>query len=323
MKRGLVAILFVALAMPLVACEEDTGETEAVAEGATEQADGEQASDQDEAADDGDDGAEDSDDSDEAAADVEFEYPGMELDLSDSQRAQLAAQGERELCPCDDATVSLHECMQQEERCEEADEAAQTLIGSIQEGSDGEALDALAEQRAQETEVHDFALDNVPHKGNPDADIVIVEFADFSCGQCKRASQVFEQVLAQYEDDIVVYFKHFPLGSPQGQMAAQASLAAHEQGRFWEMHDLIFEVAPQIDRPTVVQFARQLGLNFERFRNDLESDQVTGHIRRDRAEGSAAGVMGTPAVYINGEKFNGMVSEPALSSRIEQLLSDG
>ncbi len=320
MNKGLALFLLVLVAVPLVGCEEDSAEPEAVADEAEEEDEADEA---DETAE-GDEAAA----SDEQARDeesleaVDFEYPGVDLDLTAAQLAELAGLAEAELCPCEDSVVSLHECMQEEERCEEADQAAQTLIGAVSEGGGAdEAFDALAQERAQRTETHDFVFENVPYKGNPEAEVVIVEFADFSCGECRRAAGVMEQVLERFGDDVVIYFKNFPLGSPAGQLAAQASMAAHNQGRFWEMHDLIFENQRQISRSDVEQHARRLGLNFERFQQDMESRQVTGHIARDRAEGEQAGVMGTPTVYVNGERYTGIVTAPALSAKVQDLLS--
>lgn len=306
----------------VVACDDDNGEPEAVADDGEER---QPAADQER--DDGDSDDEDTrqsagvDESDSPELDGQFEYPGFDLDLQEEQRRELAELAVAELCPCPDEVVSLHECMQRDERCDEADEAARTLVGALEEGAGADdAFDSLAQHRSERGQAHHFVLDDVPYKGNPEADIVVVEFADFNCGQCRRAAAAFDQVADHFGDDVVIYFKHFPLGSPTAQLAAQASMAAYQQGRFWEMHDLIFENQQRIDRNMLDEFARQLGLNFERYRQDMESNAILGHIQRDRLEGREAGVNRTPSVFINGEFYTGIVTGPALIAKIGDLL---
>ncbi len=254
----------------------------------------------------------------------EFVYPDFELDdLDDDQREQLAGLAGSELCPCPDSVISLHECMQDEERCEEADELASSLMEAVAEGSDSDTVfEQLARDRAEaeSEDAFDFGLDNGPYKGNPDADVIIVEFADFQCPHCRTAASAMDEVADRFGDQVGIYFKHFPLGSPTSDQASRAAMAAHQQGRFWEMHQLLFDNQRRIDRGMIEQFARQLGLNFERFRSDMEDPELHNEIARDRHEGMEAGVQGTPAIYINGVRYSGAISGPAIASVVQQKL---
>ena len=326
MRKGLVIVVALVVGWSLVGCEDEPTTDEAVAEAEEVDEAGETDDDEESAEPEADDeqAADDADPGDETGGDGDFDYPGFDLDeLSDDQRAELAELAHVELCPCEDSQVSLHDCMQdpEDDRCAEADEEVTALVDVVTDTEDNiDAFERRAEQRAETDEGHDFALDGVPYKGDRDADVVIVEFADFQCTHCRTSAQVMESVYEQFGDDIAIFFKNFPIGGPVAEQAHRAAMAAHEQGRFWEMHNLLFEHQQQIDQQRIERFARQLGLNFERFRNDMESAEVDNHIQRDRQEGTAAGVSGTPTIYIDGELYTGSRSPQALAANIESRL---
>ncbi len=252
----------------------------------------------------------------------EFDYPGFDLDeLTGDQRGALARLAESELCPCEDSVESLHACMQDEERCEEADEMAQTLVGAATAESEQDAVEQVARDRAERGGGQEFLLEGSPYKGSLDADVIIVEFADFQCPHCRTAAAALDEVAEAYGDDIAVVFKNFPLGSPVAEQAHRAAMAAHEQGRFWEMQRMIFDNQRQIDRGELEGFARRLGINYDRFQADMESEEIQSAIMRDRQEGIEAGVSGTPAIFINGERHTGGLSPDAFSQRIDEELN--
>ena len=252
----------------------------------------------------------------------DFDYVGVDLgDLSLEQRGNLQGLASSELCPCPDSVVSLHDCLQEEDVCEEAVEAGGRMVAVVQEGADQEAaFEQMARERVDTGRAHEFTLEGVPYKGNPDADVVIVEFADFQCPHCRTAAAMMDEVYERFGDDIVVYFKNFPLGHPTSDEAARAALAAHQQDRFWQMHGLIFEHQNQLDSRRIQSFAHQLGINFERFQQDMQSGSIQAHILRDREEALAAGVTGTPAVFVNGERYTGALMTAALSAFIQSRL---
>ena len=331
MKKALALFAVLLISGAFVGCDdvEDT-EPEAMADEASAE------SELDEADDDSDDeageavvdeAADQADDESEAAGD-EFDYPGFALDdLDDAGRAELANLGESELCPCEGSTVSLHECMQEEEedRCAEADEEATRLMGVVADAGDAEddAVDRLAADRAEdEAPSHDFRLEGAPHKGSADADVIIVEFADFLCPHCQRAAQAMDEVYEAQGDDVGIFFKNFPVGGAVAEQAAQAAIAAGEQGRFWEMHQLLFANQRQIDGNQINHFARQIGLDAERFQRDMEGTEVQEHVQRDRFEGVEAGVTGTPAIFINGQRYTGNLTGAAINSKVDSLLDE-
>jgi protein-disulfide isomerase len=251
-------------------------------------------------------------------------YPGINLAiLSAEQRTRFVSIAESELCPCEDSTESLHACLQKQDRCGTASQVAGVIGHSIMEGlNPTDTLDRVAKFLEASRKVYEFTLEGVPFKGSASAKVVIVEFADFQCPHCREAARVLEQIAGQYGDQIAVYFKQFPLGSLESQLAAQATLAAHKQGQFWGMHDLLFQNQTQISAARIERFARQLGLNFERFQADMASPEVVAAIARDRQEALAANISGTPAIFINGRTYLDDKSPAALSRAIDAALEE-
>lgn len=252
-------------------------------------------------------------------------YPGFNLGvLNAAQRTTLVELAEEELCPCPGSTESLHACLQKADRCGMAAQVASTMGMAIQEGlNKRDVLDRVAKFVDASKRGYEFALEGVPHKGNKDAPVVLIEFADFKCPHCRMAAGVLDEVQKKYGDDkVVVYFKQFPLGSPDAQFAAQATLAAHNQGKFWPMHDLIFKNQHSFNADRINGFAQQLGLNFERFKADTQSPETLALVNRDRKEGEAANVRGTPAIFINGRTFLDDKSVEGISAAVDAVLAE-
>lgn len=317
MRKALIVIAAVFIGVTGFACDEEVPEPEA------EQVEEPQQDDEPEAVQQDQPDQPDEADQEESAEELggDFEYPGFDLDeLDDGQREQLAALASVELCPCEDAEESLHDCMQHDDRCEEADEEMASLVEVVTDDDDErDAFERRAEQRADDGQQHDFDLDG-PYKGNPDAEVIIVEFADFQCPHCRVAAEGIDQVYERFGDDVGIFFKSYPVGGQLAEQAARAALAAHEQGRFWEMHQLLFDNQRQLDATQIEQFAQQLGLNAERFRQDMESQEINAHIVSDQREGADAGVTGTPAIFINGERYTGHYSGEAMGAKVASLL---
>jgi protein-disulfide isomerase len=165
-------------------------------------------------------------------------------------------------------------------------------------------------------------LSNAAFRGSPSATVTIVEFSDFQCPFCAKASPIVEQVLDRFPGKLRWAFKHFPLSfHPDAPLAHEAVLAAGEQGLFWEMHDAIFRQPMAIKRDDLVKLAGRLGLKIDRFVNDLDSRRFKAVVERDVSEGERAGVTGTPTFFINGMPIVGAVSADELARAIEAALS--
>ena len=139
-------------------------------------------------------------------------------------------------------------------------------------------------------------------KGPDDAPITIVEFADYQCPYCARSEAMIEEALAAYPTQARFVFKHFPLTSshPQAMPAALAAVAAQRQGKFWEMHEVLFANQRALSNEQLLEYARKLGLDMKRFEADMASDEVKSQVEEDRRLARRAGVRGTPTVFVNG-----------------------
>ena len=176
------------------------------------------------------------------------------------------------------------------------------LIGAAGPGSQPESASAQDPGKGSLP----ITTEGSPTKGPKDAPVTIVEFSDLQCPYCALETSVLRDLLAEYPGQIQLIFKHFPLDiHPQSQMAHRAALAAARQGKFWEMHDLLFANQKNLNRDAVLRAALQLGLDLARFEKDQEDPQSQAIIDRDLKEGTRLGVSGTPSFFINGKLLAG------------------
>jgi protein-disulfide isomerase len=138
--------------------------------------------------------------------------------------------------------------------------------------------------------------------------VEIVVYSDFQCPFCAQFAQAIRELQAKGIEGVKtsVQFKHFPLSiHPNAQLAHQAAMGAKAQGKFWEMHDLLFANPQRVQKDDLLNYAKKLGLDLARFEQDMESEQSKQAIARDLAEGAALGVNGTPSYTINGKLYSG------------------
>jgi protein-disulfide isomerase len=196
-------------------------------------------------------------------------------------------------------------------------------IAALEERLDqlGAGRPTAAAQPPAEAKVQKIDIDGSPVIGPADAKVTIVEFADFQCPYCLRANPTVDKILADYPKEVRRVFKHFPLSFHQQAMNAhRATLAAKEQGKFWEMHDLVFKSPQSLDEATMKAHAKTLGLDLAKFEKDYASDKVKEVIDRDIKQGQTVGVRGTPAFFINGRLLSGAQPYEAFKARIDEEL---
>lgn len=147
-------------------------------------------------------------------------------------------------------------------------------------------------------------------KGNPEAEVVLVEYSDFQCPACAAAAPVVNQLIEDYGDSVRFEYRHFPLTSihPLAIPAARAAEAAGQQGKFFEMHDLLFENQQTWSRaanPTALfmGYAGELGLDTGQFKTQMNASKIDDHVRAQFDEARSLGLTGTPTFTLNGERM--------------------
>jgi len=145
-----------------------------------------------------------------------------------------------------------------------------------------------------------------PARGPKDAKITIVEFSDFECPYCGAAHDTVEQVMTTYAGKVRLVYRQFPLSfHPHAAKAAEASLCAADQGKFWEYHDVLFKNQKKLEPTELKAHASEVGLDGQKFGQCLDSGDKKKAVDADQQAGLAAGVGGTPAFFINGIFLNG------------------
>jgi protein-disulfide isomerase len=143
-------------------------------------------------------------------------------------------------------------------------------------------------------------------RGPEKAKVTLVEFSDFQCPYCARVTSTLEQIEKEYGDEVRRVFKHLPLGFHKKAPGAHAAAeAAHRQGKFWEMHGAIFGNQRQMSPEQYVEYAKEIGLDMEKFTADVASQSVKSRVDEDTREAARLGVTGTPGFFINGRFLSG------------------
>lgn len=143
--------------------------------------------------------------------------------------------------------------------------------------------------------------------GRPDAPVTLLEYGDYQCPFCAEAQVLVKEILAKHINDLCYVFRHFPITNihPLAELAAEAAEAAGKQGKFWPMHNGIFENQNALSPDFLLDTARKLDCDLELFRSDLENRVYKDHIRNDFMNGVKSGVNGTPSFFVNDVRYDG------------------
>jgi protein-disulfide isomerase len=247
------------------------------------------------------------------------------LDLPSQYHATVLAAASKTTCTCG-CKMSVLECRSKDPSCTASRELMDLAIREAVAGKSAVAISVNLAKLPRETAARslgapvEISTAGDPVKGPAGARFTIVEFSDFQCPFCAEASASVRQVLDKFPKDVRVIFKQFPLGEihSQAQLAAEASLAAQAQTKFWEMHDKLYANYRRISRPLILKWAREIGLDMKRFRSDLDGHRFAARVSAERREGERAGVEGTPTFFVNGRKLNSVFNADAVSSLISQ-----
>jgi protein-disulfide isomerase len=236
--------------------------------------------------------------------------PGVDLSgLPPASRDAVLSILRSELCTCG-CNQKIAECRMKDESCSASRRLANFVIQGASAGKTAamvrEELKKYADQPPPVLEKPvKLYTEGDPVRGPANAKVTVVEFSDFQCPYCALATGEVRELLKQYPKDVKLVFKQFPLDNhSQAALAAEASLAAHAQGKFWELHDKMYADYRRISRARIMAWATEIGLDMNRFRSELDSHKYAARVTDEEKQGEVAGVEGTPTFFINGKKLN-------------------
>ena len=208
------------------------------------------------------------------------------------------------LSPCGEP-VSVARCIAEGRSCAKCVPAARYVARLVDDGySRDEIRDVYRIRYGDDTKVSGFTTADSPMRGSPMAPVTLYEFSDFQCPHCKIAAPLLKKVVDESDGKVKLVFKQYPLpGHPKARDAARATIAAHKQGKFWEMHDLLFKNQDELQTADFSDYAKKLGLDVKRFATDMASKETDAKIEADIAEGHEGGVDSTPSIYVNDRRY--------------------
>ena len=255
--------------------------------------------------------------------------PGVDLTgLTAVQKAAALALLRESDCTCQ-CNMRLAECRVKDPGCSDSRELASVAVREIKAGKPvAEIRKLLADSelaRARKESLFgepvNLALGGAPSRGPAAAKLVLVEFSDFQCPYCRTAARHVDKLMELFPNDMRVVFKQFPLEShSDAALAAEASLAAHAQGKFWPFHDRVFRHTGRINRAQLAAWGMELGLDLARFNADLEAHKYRAQVVKETAEGNGAGVQGTPSFFLNGRPYRGSIDPAVLQPILQKML---
>jgi protein-disulfide isomerase len=231
------------------------------------------------------------------------------------------------------AAVTTMGCQRQDDsvigKLDQIDKRLASLEEAVKQGAVGAARPAptAPPQRPQGPDpdkVYAVPIEGAPIRGGKNAKVTIVEASTFSCPFCQRVAPTLDQLLADYGDDIRIAYKHFVIHPQAGTIPAHASCAAHKQGKFEPMKNLIWEkgfnAGRNLSQENMETLAKELGLDMNRFKADMEG-ACKEIVQGDQAQLSRVGTRGTPAFYINGRFLSGAQPIERFKSIIDEELA--
>src|SRR3989442_4151096 len=221
-------------------------------------------------------------------------------------------------------------CRASDETCRRSVIFAWPVVDALREGkSEAEVAKVLKAKTDEFVEAklpddagvaYSIDVTNNPVRGPRDAKVEIVEFSDFQCPFCAGLQSTLDQVLKAFPKDVKLIYKHYPLNIHQyAHQAAVASMAAHAQGKFWQLHDKMFQNFGAISEENIKRWAREVGLNMTEFERAMQSGVLETQVQKDMADGAAARVLGTPTLFIDGKRGQDRSFEGFKKAILEEL----
>lgn len=218
--------------------------------------------------------------------------------------------------PCG-KTHSLRTSFTSDTSCKRAPFAVRYIIALLDDEATEDQIREEYTHKYENTKVVKLDISKAPRIGAEDAPIKLIEFFDYACPHCAQFKPMLDQVSKENEGKVSEHFLMFPLGKwPDSKSAAQAGIAAYKQGKFKEMHAVLFAKAPQHNKEAVMGYAKELGLDMAKFEADYNA--AGSQVENDRAQGEGAGVESTPTVFFNDRKYEGPLNPKYIGMWIEE-----
>lgn len=248
------------------------------------------------------------------AEDATKEKPTADVVIEGIDTGSLTAREKKEwsayvsefLSPCPNVPVPIAQCVQEKRDCKKCQPAAKYVLRGVKDGMTREQIEKSYKNRFDADKIKNVPIDGSPTKGPESAAITMVEFADFECPHCGEFAPMLDKAVEQHKDAVRFVYKFYPLpGHPHADIAARAAIAALNQGKFWEMHHVLFKNQRHLEQTDLDSYAKELGLDVSRFHADMQSQATTDRIAKDKKLGEDLQIQGTPSVFINGRVYDG------------------
>lgn len=235
-----------------------------------------------------------------------MEAKGVDLSkLKESQRSTFFQVINSEPSACD-KPHSLAKSLRDDDKCRDSLIAGQFVADYLQAGAPTSEVRTGLQEVSKALKPREIPVEGRPVLGTETAPVTVVVFADFQCPHCKLEAPKIRKTVEQFRGRARLIFKHFPLqGHPRAKAAAIATEAALEQGKFWEMHDIVFANQEKLDDADILSYASKIGLDMAKFKASYNVRKGKAVVEADKQHGEDAGVDGTPAVFVNGRRANG------------------
>jgi protein-disulfide isomerase len=240
------------------------------------------------------------------SADSEVSLAGVDTgSLTPREKKDWSTWVSELLAPCPSEPVSIAQCVKESRKCAKCLPAARLLVKQVRAGrSRSQAEDAFY-ARFSPDRVKSIDASDSPSKGSANAPVTIVEWADFECPHCRHAAPILEKIVDKYPGKVRLVYKFYPLQAHvHGESAARAAVAAMKQGKFWQMHHVLFEHQEAMEPRDIEKYAKEIEVDFPKWKADWESEATADRVSRDRKQGDVVTINGTPTVYINGREYD-------------------
>ena len=255
------------------------------------------------------------------AAEREYltEAPGVSVQhLSRGQRDAFLSVVNTERSPCG-KPHSLAQSLRDDPECYDAVLVGQFIADAIDAGITISVIRQETPRVVEALESREIDTKDNPVYGKKEAPVTVVVFADFECPHCRLEAPKLRAAIDRSRGSAKLVFMHFPLSfHPMAKRAAIACEIAHQEGKFWEMHDLVFQNQMELSEDKLFEFASQLGLDEQAFETAYRADEGKDAVEADVDEGKRLGIEGTPTVYVNGRK----VSDVLFGGSVDEWIAD-